>query len=147
MNAESFTAVIDTLESLPATIKAIRRARGASLRKVASESGVSFSTVTRIENGEDANVSSVLSLLRWAITPTVVGNVSIDLSDDDTAEPAAILWTCDQCGKRSRWEPGWTWYGSYRQLDQTGMPEAVLCSAACREKHASAKRVDPEVLS
>ncbi|PKQ24248.1 MAG: hypothetical protein CVT65_03775 [Actinobacteria bacterium HGW-Actinobacteria-5] len=148
MSADSFASVIETLESLPATVRAIRRARGVSLRRVASESGVSFSTVTRIESGEDATVSSALALLRWAILPAPVAtDVEIDLGDDTTVEPGAIIWTCDECGKRSRWEPGWTWYGSHRQLDLTGRPEAVLCSVACREKHAGAARLDPGVLS
>lgn len=34
MSADSFATVIDTLASLPTTIKAIRRARGASLRQL-----------------------------------------------------------------------------------------------------------------
>ena len=144
--SDTYAVAIDALTSLPAAITAMRRSRGVSLRAVAREAGVSFSTVTRMEHGEDATIGSAVAMMRWLIAPApIAADVAIDLSDDDTAEPGAIVWTCDQCGKRGRWEPGWTWFGSHRQMDLTGKPEAVMCSPACRTEHATAKGVDPEV--
>lgn len=43
------------------------------------------------------------------------------------------LWTCDICGLTAPWGQQWSWYGSYKQLDETGRPAIVTCSAACRQ--------------
>lgn len=42
-----------------------RRARGLSLRAAAKEIGVSFSTLDRIEGGENAQIDSALAILKW----------------------------------------------------------------------------------
>ena len=57
--------VIDVLDNLGLSVKAVRLARGKSLREVAAKAGVSFSTVQRIESGEDCNLSNAIALLRW----------------------------------------------------------------------------------
>jgi transcriptional regulator with XRE-family HTH domain len=56
---------VDILANLPATLRAVRTLRGQSLREVAKDAGMSFSTVTRIENGEDCALSSAIAILRW----------------------------------------------------------------------------------
>ena len=61
----TYSELADVLTELPTLIRAERRRRGVSVRQVARESGMSFSTVNRFENGEDANLSNVMSLLRW----------------------------------------------------------------------------------
>ena len=46
--------------------------------------------------------------------------------------PPARIWTCDICGKKEPWGDQWRWYGSYRTYEETGEPEFVACSMACR---------------
>lgn len=146
-NADSYTAAIEVLEALSTAVKAVRLSRAISLRSVAAETGVSFSTVTRIESGEDCTVGSALALLRWmAAPPSVPAQSVVDLDADCDDEPAALLWTCDECGKRATWSHGWTWFGSYHQLDRTGKPEAVLCSKECREANAAKASRDAAVI-
>ena len=53
------------IEGLPAHEKLIRQTRGLGLRAAAKEIGISFSTLSRFENGIDCNMSSVLAILRW----------------------------------------------------------------------------------
>jgi transcriptional regulator with XRE-family HTH domain len=53
------------LESLPDALKVTRRARGVSLRECARQIGVSFSTVNRIEAGEDVVLSNAVAVMRW----------------------------------------------------------------------------------
>lgn len=146
-NADSYAAAIEALEALPAALKAVRLSRGIALRGVATEAGVSFSTVTRIESGEDCTVGSALALLRWMATPpTVAARSAVDLDACGSDEPAMLIWTCDECGKRAAWGSGWTWFGSHRHLDLTGKPEAVMCSKECREVNAAKADRDPEVI-
>lgn len=59
------SSVIQVLEGLPTALRVTRLARGCSLRKVARELDVSFSTIYRIEAGEDCNLSSAIAVLRW----------------------------------------------------------------------------------
>ena len=65
MTARRTSDVIDVLENLGLTVKAVRLARGKSLRQVAKEAGMASSTVTRIEAGEDCALSNAVALLRW----------------------------------------------------------------------------------
>ena len=70
---------------------------------------------------------------------------SVDL-DEATEPPTIRVWACAQCGKREPWGPGWYWYGSLRDLDLTGEPEYVVCSRACRERTATRRKHNPELL-
>jgi len=63
-----YTEIIDLIGNLPLILRETRRARGMSQRAVARTIGMSFSTICRIENGEDANVSNVVAILRWMAT-------------------------------------------------------------------------------
>lgn len=52
------------------------------------------------------------------------------------------VWTCDACGKRSTWRPGWRWFG--KVCDGTswydnGVMEWCACSDVCAKK-CEAKR-------
>lgn len=58
-------SVLEVLAGLPVTLKVVRRMRGSSQREVARECGISFSTVCRIEAGEDCTLSSAVAVLRW----------------------------------------------------------------------------------
>ena len=64
------TDVLTVLDGLGIAVKAVRVARGMSLREVARQSGESFSTIHRVESGSDFNVSTARSLLRWLGAPT-----------------------------------------------------------------------------
>jgi hypothetical protein len=150
----SYLPAIEALESLGPSLHAVRLSRGKSLRKCAAEMGISFSTVNRVESGEDCDLGSALAILRWLATPPGVAAVevrvnpalAIDLSDPDT-EPVVRVWTCAQCGKREPWGPGWAWFGNYRQLDLTGEPEFVVCSTACRQRSATREGHDAALLN
>jgi len=66
MRAEStYAELAAVLESLPIVLRETRRARGLSIRACARQAGLSFSTVHRIENGDDAVMSNVITLMRW----------------------------------------------------------------------------------
>lgn len=45
--------------------------------------------------------------------------------------------TCSVCGRRAQWGSSWTWWGSWRDLDD-GKPVYKFCSDACRQKAAEA---------
>lgn len=62
MTGDALAAIV---QELPERVARYRRARGLSLRQVEAESGVSFSTVARIENGMICNITNVIRLLTW----------------------------------------------------------------------------------
>lgn len=62
MTYEDFAEV---LEDLSALVYAERQRRSISLRQVGRECGVSFATVTRLENGYDILLSNAATLFRW----------------------------------------------------------------------------------
>lgn len=66
--------------------------------------------------------------------------------DDDEMEPVPRVWVCARCGKRDTWGPGWSWFGSLRQLDMTGEPEFVVCSRECRNASAASGGHNPELI-
>lgn len=57
--------VVYVLQNLGPALTAIRIARRLSLREVARQCGESFSTVARIEKGQNCQVSSAVSILLW----------------------------------------------------------------------------------
>lgn len=59
------TDVLTVLANLGIAVKAVRIARGLSLREVAKQTGLSASTVMRIEGGEDTVVTHATILLVW----------------------------------------------------------------------------------
>ena len=67
MNASPtpYAELAEVIASLPLLLREARRARGLSLRAAARELGMSFSTVTRMEAGEDCALSNAVAVLRW----------------------------------------------------------------------------------
>jgi transcriptional regulator with XRE-family HTH domain len=65
MVAAKPSGTIKSLENLPSTLREVRRIRGVSMREVAAQSGTSYKTVGRIEQGHDCAVSSALAVMRW----------------------------------------------------------------------------------
>lgn len=61
----TYTEVAQVLDSLPIIAREARRARGLSLRQAAREIGCSFSTLHRIEEGENCHLSHAVELLSW----------------------------------------------------------------------------------
>ena len=61
--------LVAILRSLGTTLLSVRTARGLSLREVSRATGVSFSTITRIEHGEDCNLSSAIAVIEWLGRP------------------------------------------------------------------------------
>lgn len=68
----TYAELADVLQSLPLLLREARRQRGLSVRKAAVEIGVSFATVSRIENGEDHMIDNGLAVLRWLDKPSEV---------------------------------------------------------------------------
>lgn len=60
-----YDELADVLANLPLLVREARRARGLSLRAAAKEIGVAFSTITRLEHGEDVVLSNAVVVLRW----------------------------------------------------------------------------------
>jgi transcriptional regulator with XRE-family HTH domain len=63
-----YDELADVIANLPLILREARRARRRSLRAAAREIGVSFSTISRIESGEDAAGTSITAVLRWLDT-------------------------------------------------------------------------------
>lgn len=60
-----YTELAEVVASLPLLLREARRVRRLSIRAAARELGISFSTVTRIEQGEDCALSNAMAVLRW----------------------------------------------------------------------------------
>lgn len=58
-------AIVQAVVGLPARLKAHRAARGLSLREVARKTGVTASTLMRIEHGEDYTVGSLIAVAAY----------------------------------------------------------------------------------
>jgi len=62
----SYADLAQVLDNLPLLLREARRSRGLSLRAAAKQMpGVTFNTLTRIENGAGHNVKSAAAVLRW----------------------------------------------------------------------------------
>jgi ribosome-binding protein aMBF1 (putative translation factor) len=60
-----YTELADVIANLPLLLREARRARGLSMRAAAASIGLSHSTITRIEAGEDCALSNAVAVLRW----------------------------------------------------------------------------------
>lgn len=60
-----YAELADVIGRLPLLLREARRARGLSQRKAAAELGMSFSTVWRMEEGNDCALSNAVAVLRW----------------------------------------------------------------------------------
>lgn len=63
-----YAELADVIANLPVLLREARRARGLSLRAAAKELGMSFSTVTRMEEGNDCALANAVAVLRWLDT-------------------------------------------------------------------------------
>ena len=61
----SYAELLQLLAALPLLAREKRRRCGLSLRAAADEIGISFSTLTRFENGENLALSNAVAVLRW----------------------------------------------------------------------------------
>lgn len=61
----SYNELADLLTSLPLLLREARRQRRLSQRAAAEQLGCSFSTVSRIEAGEDCALSNAVAVLKW----------------------------------------------------------------------------------
>ena len=57
--------VLAALDGLGVALRVVRIMRGVSLRQVARDTGLSASTVMRIEQGDDCTVSNARAVLAW----------------------------------------------------------------------------------
>lgn len=57
--------VLAVIDALPSVLRTVRIFRGLSLREAAQQMGMSFSTLTRIENGEECNLSNARAAIAW----------------------------------------------------------------------------------
>ena len=61
----SFAEFADILDSMPVILLNVRRARGVSQREAATQAGMSFSTISRMESGEEFTSTSLRAILVW----------------------------------------------------------------------------------
>lgn len=61
----TYSELAEVLVDIPRLLRAERRRRQLSVRATARELGCSFSTVSRIESGEDCVLSNAAAVLRW----------------------------------------------------------------------------------
>lgn len=60
-----YSELAGLLDRLPFLLREARRARRLTLRVAATQAGVAYATLYRVESGEDCQLSTVLALLRW----------------------------------------------------------------------------------
>lgn len=60
-----YAELAEVIDRLPLLLREARRAHGLSVRKAAAEIGCSFSTISRMENGEDCALYNAVAVLRW----------------------------------------------------------------------------------
>lgn len=65
LQTDQDSRIVLAVLGLPARLKAHRAARNLSLREVGRETGLSFSTLCRIEQGKDFAVSSLLAVAAY----------------------------------------------------------------------------------
>lgn len=65
----SYSDLADLLASLPLLVREARRQRQLSVRDVGRQLGMSFSTISRVENGDDCVLSNAVAILRWLDRP------------------------------------------------------------------------------
>lgn len=68
----TYAEMADVLESLPLLLREARRSRQLTMRGAATQIGVAYSTVHRIEATDDSRLSSVIPVLRWLAAPSPV---------------------------------------------------------------------------
>lgn len=61
----SYSELADVLDSLPMLCKEKRRREALSLREASKQMGLSFSVVTRFENGTGVHLDSAKAVLHW----------------------------------------------------------------------------------
>lgn len=61
----TYGELAEMLAQLPVIVRSTRRSRRLSIRESGRAIGVSFSTVSRVENGELPDSRSLLLILRW----------------------------------------------------------------------------------
>ena len=60
-----YAEILALLDSLPVLVREKRRREGLSLRQAARDTGLSFSTICRCENGDDIVLTHARALLAW----------------------------------------------------------------------------------
>lgn len=65
----TYSELADVIANLPLLVREARRGRRLSQRGAAEQIGISFSTVSRMEAGEDCVLSNVIAVLRWLDYP------------------------------------------------------------------------------
>jgi ribosome-binding protein aMBF1 (putative translation factor) len=60
-----YTEIADLLDGLGRIVYEARRGRGLSQRAAAAEVGLSPSTLSRMENGEDCSLKHAITVIRW----------------------------------------------------------------------------------
>jgi len=61
----TYAEIVDVLNVLPMIVREARRQHRLSLRQMAAEVGCSFSTIARIEDGNDGRVENAILILQW----------------------------------------------------------------------------------
>jgi DNA-binding XRE family transcriptional regulator len=61
----SYAELLSVLDALPILLRENRRRTGMSLRSAAREIGVSFATISRLEDGNDASLTNAMKVIAW----------------------------------------------------------------------------------
>jgi ribosome-binding protein aMBF1 (putative translation factor) len=65
----TYRDLAEVLENLPLLLRETRRWRRVSMRALAPEIGISFSTISRIEAGTECTLQNAIAVLRWLDHP------------------------------------------------------------------------------
>lgn len=67
-------------------------------------------------------------------------------NDDDACGPVSgRIHKCNACGKEDIWGPTWSYYGSYRQVEEE-LPVYKACSDECMSRRVEVEERDQEAL-
>lgn len=61
----TYAELIEVISSAPVVLRETRRVRQVGLRHVAGQTGVSFPTLSRFENGGNLTTDHLVAVLRW----------------------------------------------------------------------------------
>lgn len=56
------------------------------------------------------------------------------------------LWKCSVCNREDYWSKTWLWFGSWKQIEETGNPKFVVCSDLCKVVADAKWQHPPEIL-
>jgi transcriptional regulator with XRE-family HTH domain len=85
----TYGELAEVIDNLPLLVRERRRQMRLSVRSAAAQIGMSFSTVSRLENGADLNGENLAAILRWLDAPESLAGGRTGVSEGTEAHGGA----------------------------------------------------------